>query len=232
MPVVSKVKFGWPRGHVLMTRVLVIAGCVLAVGLAAGATPALASTPCAPGSFSPTGQQPCTPAPPGSFVASTGAISATPCAIGTYQPNAGQLSCLPAPIGSFVSTTGATSPTACPTGTTTSTIGSTSVADCHAPTPITADQCKHGGWRLLADRNGTPFKNQGDCVSYVATGGRNLADGPPTSPATTPGAVPVAGSPSSGPSTPSAKAKGRRSRRHHRHGRHSRKASRRSVSHR
>ena len=50
-----------------------------------------------------------------------------------------------------------------------------SVADCHTRTPITADQCKHGGWRELADRNGTPFKNQGDCVSYVATGGRNGA---------------------------------------------------------
>ena len=213
VPCSAKVKFGAPRRRALMTRVSVIVGFALAVGLAAGATPALASTPCAPGSFSSTGNQPCTPAPPGSFVAVTGAISATPCALGTfqpssgqisclnappgsfvavtgatsatpcalgtYQPNAGQESCLPAPIGSYVSTTGATSATACPTGTTTTTTGSTSVADCHTPTPITADQCKHGGWRHLADKNGTPFKNQGDCVSYVATGGRNLADGPP-----------------------------------------------------
>ena len=45
--------------------------------------------------------------------------------------------------------------------------------------PTTADQCKHGGWRGLADHNGTPFKNQGDCVSFVATDGTNAAGAPP-----------------------------------------------------
>ena len=43
--------------------------------------------------------------------------------------------------------------------------------------PETKDDCKKGGWQSLTDHNGTPFRNQGDCVSYVATGGRNLADG-------------------------------------------------------
>ena len=43
------------------------------------------------------------------------------------------------------------------------------------PTPTSADQCKHGGWQGLADSNGTLFKNQGDCVSFVATQGTNLA---------------------------------------------------------
>jgi len=43
------------------------------------------------------------------------------------------------------------------------------------PTPTTADQCKHGGWQGLTDTNGTLFKNQGDCVSFVATHGTNLA---------------------------------------------------------
>ena len=43
------------------------------------------------------------------------------------------------------------------------------------PTPTTADQCKHGGWQGLTDSNGTLFKNQGDCVSFVATNGTNLA---------------------------------------------------------
>ena len=257
VPCSSKVKFG---------AALVVVGFALAVGLATGATPALASTPCTPGSYSSTGSQPCTPAPPGSFVAtigaisatpcpagtyqpssgqtsclnappgsfvaSTGATSATPCALGTYQPNTGQASCLLAPIGSYVSTTGATSATACPTGTTTTTTGSTSITDCHTPTPITADQCKHGGWRHLADKNGTPFKNQGDCVSYVATGGRNLADGPPQTSSTTPSASPIAGSPPAAPPAPSTKAKRRKSSRHHHHGRHGRKAARRVHGHR
>jgi hypothetical protein len=34
--------------------------------------------------------------------------------------------------------------------------------------PTTADQCKKGGWQVFGI-----FKNQGDCVSYVATGGKN-----------------------------------------------------------
>jgi hypothetical protein len=43
--------------------------------------------------------------------------------------------------------------------------------------PTTADQCKKDGWQTLTDANGTSFKNQGDCVSYVATKGSNLAAG-------------------------------------------------------
>ena len=43
------------------------------------------------------------------------------------------------------------------------------------PTPLaptTASECKQGGWKTY----GT-FKNQGDCVSSVATGGRNAGNG-------------------------------------------------------
>ncbi len=40
--------------------------------------------------------------------------------------------------------------------------------------PTEVDQCKKGGWM---DYNGL-FKNQGDCVSFVATDGRNQPDGP------------------------------------------------------
>ena len=41
-----------------------------------------------------------------------------------------------------------------------------------APTaPTTADQCKKGGWAEFATLG---FKNQGDCVSYFATKGKNL----------------------------------------------------------
>jgi choice-of-anchor C domain-containing protein len=34
--------------------------------------------------------------------------------------------------------------------------------------------CKKGAWRTMHDSLGNGFKNQGDCVSYYATGGRNL----------------------------------------------------------
>ena len=35
--------------------------------------------------------------------------------------------------------------------------------------PTSAEQCKKGGWQSF----GGVFKNQGDCVSFVATGGKN-----------------------------------------------------------
>jgi hypothetical protein len=35
------------------------------------------------------------------------------------------------------------------------------------PVPTDKDQCKHGGWQNLADDQGEPFRNQGQCVSFV-----------------------------------------------------------------
>jgi hypothetical protein len=37
-------------------------------------------------------------------------------------------------------------------------------------TPESKDDCKHGGWAELARADGSPFKNQGDCIQYVNTG--------------------------------------------------------------
>jgi hypothetical protein len=34
--------------------------------------------------------------------------------------------------------------------------------------PNDKEECKNGGWRTFE-----VFKNQGDCVSFVATGGKN-----------------------------------------------------------
>jgi hypothetical protein len=52
-----------------------------------------------------------------------------------------------------------------------------------ATVPTTRQECMNGGWRNLADANGHTFKNQGDCVSYVSTHGRNPGAG--QSPSTT-----------------------------------------------
>jgi hypothetical protein len=41
------------------------------------------------------------------------------------------------------------------------------------PVAVTKDQCKKGGWQNLADDEGNAFKNQGDCVSFVASQGRS-----------------------------------------------------------
>jgi len=37
--------------------------------------------------------------------------------------------------------------------------------------PTNKEQCKNGGWEEFTGHNGTPFKNQGACVSDVASGG-------------------------------------------------------------
>ena len=42
----------------------------------------------------------------------------------------------------------------------------------------TKDECKNGGWASMIDNAGNSFKNQGDCVSYFATKGKNLGAGP------------------------------------------------------
>jgi hypothetical protein len=42
--------------------------------------------------------------------------------------------------------------------------------------PRNADMCKKDGWKRFYDGS-TRFKNQGDCVSFVATGGKNLPAG-------------------------------------------------------
>jgi hypothetical protein len=34
-------------------------------------------------------------------------------------------------------------------------------------TPTTKDDCKNGGWKNLTMADGSPFKNQGECVSYA-----------------------------------------------------------------
>ena len=39
---------------------------------------------------------------------------------------------------------------------------------CEPPTPTTKDECKNGGWKTFG-----VFKNQGDCVSFVTTKGKN-----------------------------------------------------------
>ena len=43
--------------------------------------------------------------------------------------------------------------------------------------PATRNDCKKGGWAMLVDSEFTAFNNQGDCVSFLATGGSNLAAG-------------------------------------------------------
>jgi hypothetical protein len=36
--------------------------------------------------------------------------------------------------------------------------------------PTDADECKKDGWMTLSMPDGSPFKNQGDCIQFVNTG--------------------------------------------------------------
>ncbi len=42
---------------------------------------------------------------------------------------------------------------------------------------LTPDQCRNNGWTNVVDNLGNRFANQGDCISYLATNGRNKAKG-------------------------------------------------------
>ncbi|HEX3095562.1 MAG TPA: hypothetical protein VHQ20_00395 [Patescibacteria group bacterium] len=46
------------------------------------------------------------------------------------------------------------------------------VSNAPPPPPVATNmnQCKNGGWAIYVRANGTPFKNQGDCVSYTQNG--------------------------------------------------------------
>ena len=70
------------------------------------------------------------------------------------------------------------SPTDCSPGSPSGLGGTVSGGDIRVvdapPLPTSTADCKNGGWQTFG-----VFKNQGDCVSFVATGGKNqTADGP------------------------------------------------------
>lgn len=97
----------------------------------------MAPIACAPGTFNATdGNEPCTPAPQGTFVDAAGVLEATPCAPGTFQDQVGRTSCELAPIGSYVADSGQAAATQCPDGSTTLTTGSDGLDDC---VPIAVD---------------------------------------------------------------------------------------------
>src|SRR5439155_27265644 len=65
-------------------------------------TPAPPPTPCSLGTYSATGNEPCTPAPAGYYVGATGATSPALCGLGTYSNVTGASACTPAPAGYYV----------------------------------------------------------------------------------------------------------------------------------
>jgi hypothetical protein len=68
----------------------------------------------------------------------------------------------------MISTT-PTTPISTPTRTATAPMTVTLTPTAAAGAPTSTDQCMNGGWRSFTNPR---FKNQGDCVSYVASRGR------------------------------------------------------------
>ena len=80
------------------------------------------------------------------------------------------------PTRTVTPTGGMTTPTRTPTGGMTVTVTATPIVTPMVTAtpgtggaPTSADQCKDGGWRTFTNPR---FKNQGDCVSFVASQGR------------------------------------------------------------
>lgn len=71
---------------------------------------------CTPGSYSATGNQPCTLAQAGFYVPTSGALSQTACLPGSFQANTGSISCNPAQVGNYVAGSAAIAQTQCAIG--------------------------------------------------------------------------------------------------------------------
>lgn len=97
---------------------------------------------CSPGTFSTSGNTPCTPcpagtyasaagassctlAPPGSYVSAPGSASATPCPPGYFSSGSGSTSCAAAPAGHYASGSGNTSASLCAAGSFSDSAGAT-----------------------------------------------------------------------------------------------------------
>jgi hypothetical protein len=146
----------------------------LALALCFPAGEALAQVACAPGTFSGTGNEPCTPAPAGSFVDAIGATAPTACSLGRFQPLTGSTSCNFAPAGSFVAVTGAVAATACVAGTFQPATGQSSCASATAGFFVGASgsttqaPCSPGTYQPLAGQSSCLQAPAGSFVSSVA----------------------------------------------------------------
>ncbi len=100
----------------------------VALGSPGGVTVFLNGTPtaaaCAAGTYSTSGNEPCTPAGAGYFVATEGATSQTPCPSGSYSDQTGSVSCTLAPPGSYAPGPGAQGSLLCAAGTYSASAGS------------------------------------------------------------------------------------------------------------
>ena len=139
---------------------------------------------CTAGSYSASGYAPCTLAPPGTYVDTTGATTATDCPVGTYNPNSGSTdssACSSAAAGTYVDTPGSEAATPCGLGTYNPNTGSTSSSACVPASSgayvgttgaTSATPCGLGTYQPDSGQSYCPDAPPG---SYVDTTGANSA---------------------------------------------------------
>jgi len=81
-----------------------------------GPTVTLGPAPCAAGSASSTGLEPCDPCVAGFFASHTGSQVCAPCPVGRFTDSAGSASCAPCDVGTFAPAEGSAACTLCPVG--------------------------------------------------------------------------------------------------------------------
>lgn len=89
-----------------MKKIFSVLAVLLFLSSFVGTIPVYAAVPCAPGTFSDTGMEPCELAPPGYYVSNFGQTFATAADIGRYVNVYGATSAFDAPVGWFSPTTG------------------------------------------------------------------------------------------------------------------------------
>ena len=148
---------------------------------------------CQPGTYSSTGNQPCTPAPTGSFVAVVGATSAPPCLPGSFSAQLGSTTCTASSKGSYVASAGASSATLCSPGffsTSTAAIAcdpAPAGSFAAGPGATSATLCTAGTFSTAA---GTPACTPAPVGSYVSgSGAVNATPCPPGTTTTVAGAT-------------------------------------------
>lgn len=131
------------------------------IGLIGTATPSPAAD-CAPGFYSATGQDPCSPCPEGSYTALAAQTACQPCELGSYQDVPAKTSCNGCNPGTYADSLASTSCQDCATGTYTSDSGSSACQDCAVG--------------KYADSEGSSICTSCDAGSYAGSPGAQLCD--------------------------------------------------------
>ena len=142
---------------------------IVALLLLIPATTALAGGPlCAPGYYSPNGEEPCYPCEVGEYSDTFGALSCQPCEAGKFANTTGSEQCQDCPAGTYAPTLGSAECTVCPDGSIAPSPGSQVCEPCppgttsdesHTECVTTPTPREPSTWGMLKSRYGKAAAN-------------------------------------------------------------------------